>query len=323
MNDLISVIIPVYNVAAYLSACIESILSQNYSALEIILIDDGSTDESGEICDEYAKRDSRINVIHQTNAGAAAAKNTGLKAATGIYLSFVDSDDFLEPDAYSHMIQIIEEQNTDIVQCSYRDVFKDHIVEHSLEKVTLNQIDFLALFTEDWTCALLWDKLYKRSLFDGVFFETGHKIDDEYFTYRGIMNAKKIVRDSRIVYNYRKRASSVMYSPASAQQIISDRIDYLRKRRKNVIASFPQLRAVYDNHFLNMMIILSRDDNVTEAHLKLIRLYLKEYFHEKQHTKPEYRLFPSLSKLMFFYSKKNPSKQRTAQSMYDLDSFFE
>lgn len=323
MNDLISVIIPVYNVSAYLSVCIESILSQNYSALEIILIDDGSTDESGELCDEYAEKDRRINVIHQTNAGAAAAKNTGLKVATGTYLSFVDSDDFLEADAYSHMIQIIEEQNADIVQCSYRDVFKDHIVEHFLEKVTLNQIDFLALFTEDWTCALLWDKLYKRSLFDGVSFETGHKIDDEYFTYRGIMNAKKIVRDSGIVYNYRKRASSVMYSPASAQQIISDRIDYLRKRRKNVIASFPQLRAVYDNHFLNMMIILSRDDNVTEAHLKLIRLYLKEYFHEKQHTKPDYRLFPYLSKLMFFYSKKNSSKQRTAQSRYNLDSFFE
>lgn len=323
MADLISVIIPVYNVAAYLSACIESILSQNYLALEIILIDDGSTDESGEICDEYAKRDSRINVIHQTNAGAAAAKNTGLKAATGTYLSFVDSDDFLESDAYSHMIRIIQEQNADIVQCSYRDVFKNHAIEHSLEKVTLNQIDFLALFTEDWTCALLWDKLYKKSLFDGVFFETGHKIDDEYFTYRGIMNAKKIVRDSRIVYNYRKRVSSVMYSPASAQQIISDRIDYLCKRRKNVIASFPQLRAVYDKHFLNMMIILSRDDNVTEAHLKLIRLYLKEYFQEKQHTKPDYRLFPSLSKLMFFYSKKNASKQRTAQSIYDMDSFFE
>ena len=323
MADLISVIIPVYNVAAYLSACIESILSQNYSALEIFLIDDGSTDESGEICDEYAKRDSRINVIHQTNAGAAAAKNTGLKAATGTYLSFVDSDDFLESDAYSHMIRIIQELRADIVQCSYRDVFKNHAIEHSLEKVTLNQIDFLALFTEDWTCALLWDKLYKKSLFDGVFFETGHKIDDEYFTYRGIMNAKKIVRDSRIVYNYRKRASSVMYSPASAQQIIFDRIDYLRKRRKNVIASFPQLRAVYDNHFLNMMIILSRDDNVTEAHLKLIRLYLKEYFHEKQHTKPDYRLLPSLSKLMLFYLKKNPSKRRTAQSIYDLDSFFE
>mgnify|MGYP000517845523 FL=1 len=135
--------------------------------------------------------------------------------------------------------------------------------------MTLSQIDFLALFTEDWTCALLWDKLYKRSLFEGVSFETGHKIDDEYFTYRGIMNAEKIVRDSQIVYNYRKRASSVMYSPVSAQWIIADRIDYLRKRRKNVIECFPQLRAVYDNHFLNMMIILSRDENVTEEHFEI------------------------------------------------------
>ena len=323
MNDFISVIIPVYNVAAYLSACIESVLSQDYSALEVILIDDGSTDESGKICDEYAKKDSRIKVIHQTNEGAAAAKNTGLQTATGTYLSFVDSDDFLEPGAYKHMIQVLQDYEADVVQCSYRDVFKDHAEAHALKKVTLNQIDFLALFTEDWTCALLWDKLYKRSLFEGIFFETGHKIDDEYFTYRGIMNAKKIVRDNQIVYNYRKRASSVMYSPASAQRIISDRIDYLSKRRKNVIARYPQLRAVYDNHFLNMMIILSRDENVTEENLKSIRLCIKEYFHEKQHTKPDYRLFPSLGKLMFSCSEKNLSKQKATQPLKNLDSFFE
>lgn len=121
MNDFISVIIPVYNVAAYLSICIESVLSQDYSALEIILIDDGSTDESGKICDEYARNDKRIHVIHQNNSGAAAAKNMGLKAATGKYLSFVDSDDFLEPDAYSHMVQVIQENKADVVQCSYRD----------------------------------------------------------------------------------------------------------------------------------------------------------------------------------------------------------
>ena len=320
---MISVIIPVYNVEKYISQCLDSVCNQTYSDLEIVLVDDGSTDDSGEICDKYACQDKRIHVIHQENSGAAAAKNAGLQVASGEYISFVDSDDFLEPNAYRYMIQVMQTQGADIVQCSYRDVFKDHTKEHVLKNMTLNQIDFLALFTEDWTCALLWDKLYKRSLFEGVSFETGHKIDDEYFTYRGIMNAKKIVRDSQIVYNYRKRASSVMYSPASVQRIIADRIDYLRKRRKNVIASFPQLRAVYDNHFLNMMIILSRDDNVTEAHLKLIRLYLKEYFHEKQHTKPDYRLLPSLSKLMLFYLKKNPSKRRTAQSIYDLDSFFE
>ena len=320
---MISVIIPVYNVEKYISQCLNSVCGQTYVDLEIILIDDGSTDTSGEICDEYARNDKRIHVIHQKNTGAAAAKNAGLQVASGRYLSFVDSDDFLEPDAYSHMIQIIQEQKADVVQCSYREVFKNYTVEHSLEKVMLNQIDFLTLFTEDWTCALLWDKLYKRSLFDGVSFEVGHKIDDEYFTYCGIMNAKKIVRDSGIVYNYRKRASSVMYSSASAHQIISDRIDYLYKRRKNVIARFPQLRAVYDNHFLNMMIILSRDANATETHLKLIRLYVKEYFHEKQHTKPDYHLFFSLSKLMLFSSKKNLRKQGDAQLPYDLDSFFE
>lgn len=320
---MISVIIPVYNVEKYISQCLNSVCNQTYDDLEIILIDDGSIDASGQICDEYARKDRRIHVIHQKNSGAAAAKNVGLQKASGRYLSFVDSDDFLEPDAYNHMIKIVEEQKADVVQCSYRDVFKDHLVEHCLEKNTLDQIDFLTLFTVDWTCALLWDKLYKRSLFDGVSFETGHKIDDEYFTYRGIMNAKKIVRDNQIIYNYRKRASSIMYSPSSARQLIFDRIDYLSKRRKNIIACFPQLRAVYDNHFLNMMIILSRDSNVTEEHLKLIQMYLKEYFHDSQHTKPDYHLFIPLSKLLFFCPKRKLNKQGKVQSSCELDSFFE
>lgn len=297
----ISVIIPVYNVAAYLSQCIESILFQDYTDLEVILIDDGSSDESGRICDEYAQKDSRIKVIHQPNRGAAAAKNAGLQAATGGYLSFVDSDDFLEPSAYTHMVQLLRENEADVVQCAYRDVFKDHTAEHYLsqQKNVLSEADYLALFTKDWTCALLWNKLYKRSLFDGIFFETGHKIDDEYFTYRGVMNAGKIVRDDRIVYNYRKRASSVMFSPTSARQIVSDRIDYLSKRRRIVIERFPQLRAVYDSHFLNMMVILSRDENATEENIQVIRKHLKSYFHEKEHTKPDYHLFPALARLMF------------------------
>ena len=301
MNGVISVIIPVYNVAAYLPECIESILIQDFDALELILIDDGSTDESGRICDEYAQKDSRIKVIHQPNRGAAAAKNAGLQAATGEYLSFVDSDDFLEPGAYIHMVQLLRESEADVVQCSYRDVFKDHTAEHFLsqQKNVLGAADFLALFTKDWTCALLWDKLYKRSLFDGISFETGHKIDDEYFTYRGIMNAGKIVRDDRIVYNYRKRASSVMFSPASARQIVSDRIDYLCKRRTTVIARFPQLRSAYDSHFLNMMIILSRDANATAENIQMIRHHLKSYFREKEHSKPDYHLFPALVLLMF------------------------
>lgn len=322
MEDKISVIIPVYNVALYLPKCIESVQAQQYSNLEIILIDDGSTDESGRICDDYAKKDCRIKVIHKPNRGAADAKNVGLKAATGTYLSFVDSDDYLESDAYNHMIHVLQNNNADIVQCSYRDVYTDHTVEHVLNKSVMKQIDFLALFTEDWTCALLWDKLYKRSLFEGVYFETDHKIDDEYFTYYGVINSKKIIRDDQIVYNYRRRASSVMYSHSSIQQIISDRIDYLSKRRKNVISSFPQLRRVYDNHYLNMLVILSRDKNVTKEQIETIRLCLKEYFREKQHTKPEYRLLPSLFKLMIFSIR--PKERNYSQTIIDKkDSFFE
>ena len=325
MNGVISVIIPVYNVAAYLPECMESILTQDYKELEIILIDDGSTDESGLICDKYAPRDSRIKVIHQPNSGAAAAKNAGLRAATGEYLSFVDSDDYLEPGAYSHMVRLLQEHQADVVQCSYRDVFKDHTVEHfiSQPRNVFDAADFLSLFTKDWTCALLWDKLYKRSLFDGVFFETSHKIDDEYFTYRGIMNTEKVVRDERIVYNYRKRASSVMFAPDSAHPIVSDRIDYLSKRRRIVIERFPQLQPAYDSHFLDMMIILSRDANATTENIQLIRQHLKSYFHEKNHTKPDYHLFPALSKLMLFSPESILNSRKPVQPADNQDSFFE
>ena len=113
-----------------------------------------------------------------------------------------------------------------------------------------------------------------------------------------------------------------MYSHSSIQQIISDRIDYLSKRRKNVISSFPQLRRVYDNHYLNMLVILSRDKNVTKEQIETIRLCLKEYFREKQHTKPDYRLLPSLFKLMIFNIR--PKERNYSQTIIDKkDSFFE
>ena len=124
MKDVISVIVPVYNVSAYLPECLDSILSQDYEKLEVILIDDGSTDDSGAICDAYAQRDNRIRVIHQKNGGAAAAKNAGLRAATGEYLSFADSDDFLEPGAYAYMMSLLKENGADIVRCAFQNRFR-------------------------------------------------------------------------------------------------------------------------------------------------------------------------------------------------------
>ena len=120
MKEMISVIIPVYNVAAYLPECLESILVQDYANLEIILIDDGSTDDSGVICNNYAQKDARVKVIHQKNGGAAAAKNAGLRVATGEYLAFADSDDYLEPDAYSHMMMLLKQSGADAADSSFR-----------------------------------------------------------------------------------------------------------------------------------------------------------------------------------------------------------
>ena len=278
MNDLISVIMPVYNVADYLSQSIESVLHQNHQNLELILIDDGSTDGSGAICDDYACRDGRVRVIHQKNGGAAAAKNAGLRIAAGTYLCFVDSDDYLEPDVYGYMLKKLQEQDADAVQFSFRDVYTNHTEPQILPPCVLNEREFLLRFTKDWSCPLLWNKLYKRSLFDGVFFEEGHKIDDEYFTYQGFLNPCKVVLDDRIIYNYRKRASSVMSSPEAGAQRILDCIDSIAKRREKIVARWPELRRAFDENYLDAIWYLSGNVFSTEKTVLELKARLKAYF---------------------------------------------
>lgn len=317
----VSTIIPVYNVEKYLPQCLDSVLSQSYSDVQVILIDDGSTDNSGTICDEYAAKDPRVVVIHQKNGGAAVAKNAGLRVATGKYLSFVDSDDYLEPGAYAHMVSQLEDSNADVIQCSFRDVFPDKSLPHLSQDTStdLTCIQYLEKYTQDWTCGLLWDKLYVRSIFDGIFFEEGHKIDDEYFTYRGIMNAKRVIRDNTVVYNYRKRRSSVMYSPESGKQILKDRIDYLGKRRVNVLSCFPELRKVFDRHFIDMMVILSRDPMASKESTDLIRQQLRVYFKEKKHTPVDIRLWPALLQIWFGSIKKTAQEKPAAANELYFD----
>ena len=299
MKDTISVIVPVYNVAAYLPQCLDSILGQDHEALEVILIDDGSRDASGAICDQYAARDSRIRVIHQKNGGAAAAKNAGLRMATGEYLSFVDSDDYLEPKVYGYMLEVLKSENADAAQFAFRDVYRQRSEDQVFcsGRSAVDGKAYLLRFPTDWTCALLWNKLYRRALFDGIFFEEGHKIDDEYFTYQGIMNAGKVVSDDRIIYNYRRRASSVMLSPESQSQVVLDRIDAVVKRRQRGIQRFPALRRDFDVSFLDALVYMSEyPDNSAES-LNLLKRKLNEYFREKGNTLPPKCLWRGLLKL--------------------------
>ena len=297
MNQTISVIVPVFNVAGYLPQCVDSILSQDYGNLEVILIDDGSTDGSGEICDRYAALDSRVRVIHQKNGGAAAAKNAGLRLATGEYLAFADSDDYLEPGAYGFLMRVLLETGADAVQGSFREVYRNRAEEQRISEEILEGYDYLLRFPKDFSCALLWNKLYRRALFDGVFFEEGHKIDDEYFTYQGFLQPRKVVRADRVVYNYRKRASSVMSSPESAERLVLDCLDSAAKRRQRILDTLPQLREPFDENYLDVIWYLSGNEGSTERTLQALKGSLHSYLREKGRTRPPVYLWRGLAKL--------------------------
>lgn len=324
MKGMISVIIPVYNVAAYLPECLDSVLSQDHRNLEVILIDDGSTDSSGAICDTYAASDSRVKVIHQQNGGAAAAKNAGLRIATGEYLSFVDSDDYLEPNVYGYMLTALEESGTDAIHCNFREVYKsrsEDCVVHT-GRMVLDSRAYLARFTKDWSCPLLWNKLYKRALFAGVFFEEGHKIDDEYFTYQGFLKNCTILCDEKIIYNYRKRRSSVMSRPEAAGQRLMDCLDSIVKRREKVLAAFPELRREYDENYLDAIWYLSENFGMTEDTIRIMKAHLKQYFREKGNTFPPRYLWVRLLKLWLTPAEVRAEKCDKRKENVDSSDYF-
>lgn len=323
-KDLISVIIPVYNVAAYLPACIDSVLKQDNSMLEVILVDDGSTDGSGAVCDSYAAMDSRVRVVHQTNSGAAAAKNTALRMAEGEYLSFVDSDDYLEPDAYRYMLAQMKKENVDVVQCAFRDVYQNRCEDQILHpgRTVLDNKEYLLRFPKDWTCALLWNKLYKRRLYDGVFFEEGHKIDDEYFTYRGFLKECRILLDDRVVYNYRRRASSVMASPEAGEQRVLDCLDATVKRRAAVVEVYPELKKYFDENYLDAIWYLSENPGSTEHTIDVLKSHLRNYFRQKGNSIPPRYLWPLLFKMYMTRTAVLAQRCRQKQGQQDVDSYF-
>ena len=322
MNDLISVIMPVYQVEAYLQESIESVLNQDHRELELILIDDGSPDNCGAICDDYAEKDSRVRVIHQENGGAAAAKNAGLRIAKGAWLSFVDSDDYLEPGAYSHMLKLLKAHRADAVQCSFRDVYRNRTESHIQQPCVLNEHQYLVRFPKDWTCPLLWNKLYRRSLFAGIFFEEGHKIDDEYFTYQGFLNPCKVVLDDRIVYNYRRRASGVMCSPQAAEQRIRDGIDCVVKRRRKVTERWPELRRQFDESYMDAVWYLSLRPGNTEDTIAMLKDHLKRYFRTWGNTIPPRYLWPYLWGLYRTDTKTLVENSRIKQAEQSTEDYF-
>ena len=208
--ELISVIVPVYNVEAYVAKCIESIQNQSYQHLEIILVDDGSTDDSGDICDQYAAYDDRIKVIHQENGGLSAARNTGIEAANGDYIGFVDSDDYIGITVYEDMLHLLKENNLDIIEfTAFRDkngAIIEGCNDGSLE--IFDKDDALRLAMHDCFVAA-WSKLYKRSAIGDVRFSIGRKFEDTATSYLYVANSNRVGHINRCYYYYRLNPNSI------------------------------------------------------------------------------------------------------------------
>ena len=268
-----SVIVPVYKVEEYLSNCIESVLNQTFSDFELILVDDGSPDRCGAICDRYAKTDSRITVVHKKNGGAASAKNTGLRISSGEYVTILDGDDYLEPDAYENMVAALLNYDADIVQGRMNFLYVDRkgLLNGHLETVCYSATEYLTQFLDDWTCPLCTEKLFRRDVLADIFFEEGHCIDDEFFTYKGVMNARKIVHIPKIVVNYRQRASSVMKTRSTNERKCRDIFDYLEKRTKDVISRYPALKTPYEDHYADYLMWLATSEMGTKNTVKQMK----------------------------------------------------
>lgn len=208
-NPKVSVIVPCYKVEQYLPTCIESVMNQSYPNWELILIDDGSPDQSGKICDQYAIKDSRIRVIHKQNSGVAAARNSGIAMATGDYATYLDGDDFLHLDCLKNLVYIAELQNADIVQCSYvrgnDTVFPS--VEYS-EVVAL--YDNHSIFAKDVAKIIVWGKLYRMDILKDIRIPEGRYFEDEHVTWRWYYAANCIAVTSCPYYYYTCNEQSIM-----------------------------------------------------------------------------------------------------------------
>lgn len=225
-TPLISVIVPVYRVEKYLERCVKSILSQTYKNLEVILVDDGSPDQCPAICDACAEKDARVKVIHQENKGLSGARNAGIDAASGEYLAFVDSDDYVSPHFIEELYQLLQDTGCAIGQCRFSYVKGDGLVEESDSAFCIYRGESLMeqLYgpEEKATCFVVaWNKLYRAELFKetGIRYPEGRIHEDEATTYRLFHEAKKLAFLDRALYGYYTENGGSITSVFSAKRL--------------------------------------------------------------------------------------------------------
>ena len=244
--DLISIIVPVYNVEKYLIRCIESIINQTYKNIEIILVDDGSTDNSSKICDEYKNKDKRIKVIHKINGGLSSARNRGLDIAKGKYIGFVDSDDYISPNMYEILYKELIDNKSDIVVCNFDRKEDFNFVINNYKVKKLNNINVIKenikndinynIYIDDYA----WNKLYKKELFKNIRYPIGKYFEDIGTTFKLLSNSKSVIYIDCILYKYIKRTDSILGNPNI--NVRKDRFDMIDLKCNYLLKKYPILK---------------------------------------------------------------------------------
>lgn len=246
---MISVIVPVYNVEKYVKRCVTSILDQTYQDFELILVDDGSTDQSGGICDELKEKDPRIRVIHQKNGGLSAARNRGLGEAGGAYIAYIDSDDYVDASYLAVLYENAVCHQADVSVCSYRLVWEDNRAKSmgdenggvKLYSGVEAAREIVGNHREGMITA--WGKLYHHTLRDLLLYPEGRLHEDEFVTYKVLYQAKKVVETLQPLYNYFQREKSIMNHGYSRRQLdkeaaLKEAIAFFEEKQETELAAY-------------------------------------------------------------------------------------
>ena len=268
MQPLISVIVPVYKSEQYLEMCIDSIVNQTYKNLEIILVDDGSPDNCGQLCDEYATTDLRIRVIHKENGGVSHARNVGLEFANGEYISFVDSDDWIEPNMLELLWESLKLNNADMSCCGRYDVYNNKRIRGlcPIHKEVISSEAMLVKILRSQECDVAcWDKLFHRSLLKNITFPVGEIHEEAAIIHKIVSRAKKISLLNIPLYNYRHREQSLTTSNFSEKNLVTI------TRAKNIMLFvkeyYPQIieetEFYYNKKLIDILVLINISSNVT------------------------------------------------------------
>lgn len=289
-TKLISIVVPIYKVEAYLDACIESLVSQTYHNLEIILVDDGSPDSCGQICDQWAKKDARICVIHKENGGLSDARNAGIKAAKGDYIGFVDSDDVVHPDMYRALLTLMECTDStigccnltrDLKMCSDLASYEDAEIRKKCQLFTAVEA-IESLLRLETISVTVWNKLYKRETITDIWFPKGKYHEDEFWTYYVLERAKQVVYTEVPYYGYRQREESI-----TTQRYTSRHLDHLDGRALRLVYMEQHYPQFYDLERTNL-----RLESIRAMQLCLLHMKGEERKQCRQRIKQIVRTYP-------------------------------